>query len=344
MTIRVGFYGAGFISRFHQWFLGDSGVDHRITAVHDVDADRAASFAAPHGAAVVGEDELLDAVDAVYVTTWTSEHPRLVAKTAAAGKAVFCEKPLGVDARVVDEMVASVQSAGVINQVGLVMRFFPPMRLVRHLLADDRAGNVLAVVFRDDQYIPIQGQYGSDWRSDPARAGRGAMLEHSIHDIDILRWWLGPATSLSASTRHYHGLPSIDDVAAVRLDYASGAVATLVSVWHDILERPSARHIEILCERLHVVVEGDLFGPVRWQFTGEAEQRLGGEELVADLAARGDDRANPATAFLTAVRDGTPADPDFAEAVPAHRIVDAVYRSADTGGAVVDDVEAPPSP
>jgi len=343
MTIRVGFYGAGFISRFHRWFLAESGVDHRITAVHDVDPDRAASFAAPHGAAVVGEDELLADVDAVYVATWTSEHPRLVAKAAAAGKAVFCEKPLGVDARVVDGMVACVESAGVVNQVGLVLRFMPAMRLVRHLLADERAGRPLGVVFRDDQYIPIQGQYGSDWRKDPARAGRGAMLEHSIHDVDILRWWLGPATSLSASTRHYHGLPSIDDVAAVRFDFASGAVATLVSVWHDILERPSARHIELLCERLHVVVEGDLFGPVRWQFTGEPEQRLEGEELVAELTARGDEQANPATAFLTAVRDGGRADPDFAQAVPAHRIVDAVYRSADAGGAVVDDVEAPPA-
>ena len=44
---------------------------------------------------------------------------------------------------------------------------------------------------------------------------------------------------------------------------------------------------------------------------------------------------NPATPFLAAVRDGTPAPLPFAEALPAHRIVDAIYRSADTGGGVV---------
>jgi predicted dehydrogenase len=341
MTVRVGFLGAGFISRFHHLFLSSTGVDHEITAVHDPDPERAASLAATAGGWVAGEDELLDLVDAVYVTSWTSEHPRLVAKAAAAGKAVFCEKPLGVDGSVAAGMVDVVERAGVTNQVGLVLRFMPPSRLVRHLLADERAGRVLAVVFRDDQFIPTQGQYASTWRSDPARAGRGAMLEHSIHDVDILRWWLGPVASLSAATREYHGHHRIDDVAAVRFDFESGAVATLVSVWHDILERPSMRHIELFCERLHIVVEGDLSGPVRWQFTGEPACSLAGDELTAELARRGDVGSNPARTFLDAVAAGRPASPCFADALPAHRIVDSIYRSADAGGRLVTDAEHP---
>jgi predicted dehydrogenase len=342
MTVRVGFYGAGFISRFHHLFLSSTQTDHRITAIHDPDPERAAAFAETTGGAVVGdEDELLDLVDAVYVTAWTSEHPRLVAKAAAAGKAVFCEKPLGVDGAVTAEMVDVVERAGVTNQVGLVLRFMPPSRLVRHLLADERAGRVLAVVFRDDQYIPVQGQYASSWRADPSKCGRGTMLEHSIHDVDILRWWLGPVTDLSASTREYHGHDRIDDVAAVRFDFASGATATLVSVWHDILERPSMRHIELFCERLHIVIEGDLAGPVRWQFTGEAPQSLAGEALNEELVRRGDVASNPARSFLDAVAAGTPASPCFADALPAHRIVDSIYRSADLGGEVVRNAEAP---
>jgi predicted dehydrogenase len=254
---------------------------------------------------------------------------------------VFCEKPLGVDGDVTAGMVEVVEQAGVINQVGLVLRFLPPARLVRHLLADERAGRVLAVVFRDDQFIPIQGQYASTWRADPARCGRGTMLEHSIHDVDILRWWLGPVASLSASTQEYHGLDRIDDVASVRFDFESGATATLVSVWHDILERPSMRHIELFCERLHIVVEGELDGPVRWQFTGEPAQVLQGDALTADLAARGDVGSNPARSFLDAVASGTAASPCFADALPAHRIVDSIYRSADAGGDLVRLAEAP---
>jgi predicted dehydrogenase len=339
MTVRVGFLGAGFITEVHRAFLSRARVDHAIVAVHDVDAERAARFAAATGAEVLDEDGVIAVSDAVYVTTWTSEHPRLVAKVAAASKAVLCEKPLAVDGPTAAEMVATVEAAGVVNQVGLVMRFLPPSRWVRHLLSDPRAGRVMAVSFRDDQFLPIQGYYGSSWRADPERCGRGTMLEHSIHDVDLLRWWLGPVANLSATTRELHGLPQIEDVAAVRFDFASGAAATLVSVWHDLLDRPSARHIEILCERLHIVVEGDTFGPVRWHYAGEPEEVLEGRELEGRLREVGDDRSNPARAFLEAVRDGRPADPCLADALPAHAIVDAVYRSAAADGAVEREAE-----
>jgi predicted dehydrogenase len=340
MGVQIGFLGAGFITEVHRYFLSRADVDHEIVAVHDVEPERAQRFADATGAQPMDEDGVIAASDAVFVTTWTSEHPRLVAKVAAAGKAVFCEKPLAVDGAAAAEMVAAVEAAGVTNQVGLVMRFVSPSRLVRHLLADPRAGRVMAVTFRDDQYLPIQGQYGSTWRADPARCGRGTMLEHSIHDVDILRWWLGPVESLSATTRELHGLDQIEDVAAVRFDFASGALATLVSVWHDLLDRPSGRHVEILCERLHIAVEGDIVGPVRWHYAGEPETTLEGRGLEQHLAALGDTNGNPAQAFLEAVRDGRAADPCLADALPAHAVVDAIYRSAAAGGAVERDVES----
>ena len=316
MTVAVGFYGAGFISGFHAAALAASGVDHRVVAVHDPDAARAAAFAARHpGCAVVGEDDLPDRVDAAYVTTWTSEHARLVEKAAAAGVAVFCEKPLAADAATVAGMVAAVEAAGVVNQVGLVLRFLPSFRWLRHLVRDERAGEVLAVVFRDDQFIPDQGMYGSTWRTDAARAGRGTLLEHSIHDVDILGWLLGPVAAVSATTREVHGHARIDDVAVARLDFAGGAAATLTSVWHDVLERPSLRRVEVFCSRLYAALEGDVGGPVRWRFTGEPERSLAGDDLAAAVAAAGDTATtNSAAAFLTAVRDDVPAHPSFAEA------------------------------
>jgi myo-inositol 2-dehydrogenase / D-chiro-inositol 1-dehydrogenase len=336
VTVRVGFYGAGFISGFHVHALRASRVDNEIVAVHDPDQGRAASFAGEHGAAVVGEDELLGLVDAVYVTAWTAAHPRLVDKAAAAGVAVFCEKPLAFDAATAEQMAATVARAGVVNQVGLVLRFLPSFRWVRRLVRDERAGRVLAVVFRDDQYIPDQGIYGSTWRTDVTLAGRGTLLEHSIHDVDILQWLLGPVTAVSATTRAVHGHDGIDDVAVARLDFAGAQAATLTSVWHDVLERPSLRRVEVLCERLFVALEGDFAGPVRWQFAGEEENVLAGRDLALAIAEAGDSTTvNPATAFLSAVREGTPAHPSLAEAVPAHRVVDAIYASADADGAVV---------
>jgi predicted dehydrogenase len=338
MTVRVGFYGAGFISRYHAAQLAASGADHKIVAVHDPDPDRAAAFAARHGAAAVGEDDVVALADAVYVTTWTSEHARLVERAAAAGVAVFCEKPLAADAPTVARMVAAVEAAGVVNQVGLVLRYLPSFRWLRHLVRDARAGEVLAVVFRDDQFIPDQGMYRSTWRTDAARAGRGTLLEHSIHDVDILLWLLGPVRAVSARTREVHRHPGIEDVAVARLDFAAGAAATLTSVWHDVLERPSLRRVEVFCPRLFAALEGDLFGPVRWQFTGADERVLAGDDLAAaaaNVGAGDTDTTNSAAAFLDAVRAGRPASPSFAEALPAHRVVDALYASAAAGGEVV---------
>lgn len=335
MTIRVGFYGAGLISRFHTYFLGESGLDYTIAAVHDPDQERAEKFAARHGATVTDEDGLLDLVDAVYVTTWTSEHPRLVAKAAERGLAVFCEKPLGVDLPAVEAMVRSVEDAGVPNQVGLVLRTVGPFLWLRHLVADARAGRVMTVVFRDDQFIPTQGHYKSDWRGDPARAGRGTLLEHSIHDVDILRWIFGEVTSVTGTVREFHGIDRIEDLAVARLDFASGAVASLTSVWHDILERPSLRRVEVFCERLYVFIERDTLGPIRWCFTGEDEQVLEGDDLLAAIAAAGLPTSNSAANFLTAVEQGRAASPDFREAWEAHRLVDAIYRSAADDGVPV---------
>lgn len=353
MTIRVGFLGTGFIARTHSYFLKHTTVDRRIVAVHDVDRERAQAFADRVGAEVAtSEDDVLDQVDAVFVTTWTSEHERLVAAAAERGVAVFCEKPLAVDAPTAQRMVDAVEAAGVVNQVGLVLRFVPQFLFARRLLADPRAGRVMAVPFRDDQFIPIQSYYGSTWRVDPARCGRGALLEHSIHDVDVLTWMCGPIANVSGVVRELHGYPRIDDVAMARIDFADGAVASLTSIWHDIVDRPSQRSIEIFCENLHIVMDGSPEGPITWQFTGEPVESLQGEALArACLEPGGPDAAslraddivvipggaifNPITSFLRALRDGTPPPLPLSVAMPAHVAVDAIYVSADAGGAVV---------
>ena len=88
MTTRVGFLGGGFIASYHGKMLHTSDADAEIVAVHDPDVQKAAAFAEASGAAVMAsEAELLDRVDAVYVCTWTSEHPRLVGLVAERGPA-----------------------------------------------------------------------------------------------------------------------------------------------------------------------------------------------------------------------------------------------------------------
>jgi hypothetical protein len=252
VTVRIGFIGTGFIARTHSWFLKHTAADRAIVAVHDLDADRAQEFAGRVGAEVVDDpDQLLDRVDAVFVTTWTSEHEHLVAAAAERGVAVFCEKPLAFDASAAERMVESVEAAGVVNQVGLILRFMPQFVHAKTLLADERAGRLLAVSFRDDQFIPIQSHYGSMWRIDPERCGRGTLLEHSIHDVDIMQWLCGPVGSVSGTVREVHGHARIDDVTTARLEFDNGAVASLTSIWHDIIDRPEpAQRRDLLREPL----------------------------------------------------------------------------------------------
>jgi len=336
MTVRVGFLGGGFIAHYHGKMLHTSGVDAEIALVHDPDPAKAEGFAQASGATMVDTvDDVLSQVDAVYVCTWTAEHPRLVAEVAARGLPVFCEKPLAVDLASALTMVEDVRRAGVINQVGLVLRDSPAFGYLRHLINQPESGRVMSVVFRDDQYIPIQGQYGSTWRADPTKAGSGTLLEHSIHDLDILEWMLGPATGVSARSAEFHGISGIEDVVSATLAFESGALGSLTSIWHDVLERPSLRRVEVFCERAYFWMEDDVWGPVHWTRSGGDEGALGGADLTAALAAEGLAVRNPDQAFIEAVHAGIPAGPDFASALRPHLLCDAMYRSAATDGTAV---------
>lgn len=330
--MRIGFLGAGLIGTFHSKMLHVCGERFERAGVYDPDAGRAEEFAGRSGSLLCGsEEEVLDSCDAVYICTWTSEHLRLVRAAAERGLAVFCEKPLATaldDARAMAEVV---DAAGVVNQVGLILRRSPAFTVLRELIERPDSGRVMSVVFRDDQYIPIRGMYRSSWRGDVTKAGAGTLLEHSIHDVDLLDWLVGPIERVAGRTAGFHRIEGIEDVAVCTLEFAGGAVGSLTSVWHDVDARPSLRRVEVLCERAWFVVEGDWFGPVRWVDADGSQGTLEGEELVArGQKIRGED-LNPDGAFVRAIRDGGRAYPDFGVGVRAHEIVDALYRSARSG-------------
>jgi predicted dehydrogenase len=238
-------------------------------------------------------------------------------------------------------MTDAVAAAGVPAQVGLVMRAEGPIATLQRLASDGGAlGRPMAAVFRDDQFFPNQGHYASTWRADVAVAGGGTLIEHSIHDIDVLAWVLGPIAEVSCRTSNYAGHDGVEDVAVCTFSHASGATSSLVSVWHQVLSRPSLRRIEIFCERALLWLDNDSLGPVH------VEQTSGSHEVDARTAADWIDRLAVADAvrdplaayaaadlaFLQAIEAGDPPSPGFEVAVAAHRVADAAYRSAALGG------------
>ncbi len=330
--VTVGFVGTGFIATAHSKRLRGAPPElMRRGPVFDLDPDRAAAFAKASGHTVAASlDEVIEHCDAVFVTTWTSAHRPIVEQVTAAGKAVFCEKPLATTLADAQAMTDAVERSGVIAQSGLILRHSPVWVYARQLVQDRSAGRLMAVVFRDDQFIPTQGHYASNWRADFTKVGGGTLLEHSVHDIDLIRWVGGEVDSIDAQLSYFHGLPRIEDVATVSMRLANGAQASLVSVWHDNLARPSQRHVEFICERRIVTVSGDdYFGPVTWQDDDGIVTSLQDDALLEEALPLLDGQFNSAIAFVSAVAHDTAAYPSFADALAAQRLVHAAYDSAE---------------
>ena len=256
-----------------------------------------------------------------------------------AGRAVFCEKPLAPDLAT-SERVADLLER-VPHQVGLVLRASPVFRNAAEIIASGEYGRPQATLLRDDQYFPIQGFYGSTWRKDVASAGGGTLIEHSIHDIDVLHWLLGDPVSVTARTASRFGHPGIEDTAAVTFAYDDGSVAQLTSVWHQVLTRESGRHLEVFCEGAALWTDDDYLGPLHVQ-TSEGTREIMGElpEWAGQLEVP-EVYAKPVAHYGVAAKeflDGLalapprPGSPGATEALGAHRLVDQAYRSASSGG------------
>ena len=232
--VRIGFVGSGLIAWAHALGLKamiDGGVlEASIVAVHDADQRRADRFieavGAPDAAAVGDAAAVAARADAVFVCTPTSAHRSAVDEALAAGRAVFCEKPLDRDLARATALVEAVTAAGVSSQSGLVLRSAPVFRTLRDLVATGTLGEPMAAIFRDDQYFPIQGTYASQWRADVGQAGGGCLIEHSIHDVDILRFCFGEVDRLAACTANHAGHEAIEDLASVSMRSPQGSRPT----------------------------------------------------------------------------------------------------------------------
>jgi len=348
-VLRIALIGCGHIGTVHSYALGQLAraglVDAKVTATYDPDRERAERTAGHHDARAHDTlEHALDDVDVAWICTWTAGHAEAVDAAVARDLAVFCEKPLAPTIDGCRDIAAALR--GRPHQVGLVLRHAPVFAAFADAVSSGRHGRPMAVVFRDDQYFPIQGMYGSTWRADITKAGGGTLIEHSIHDVDVLRWILGPVTAVSAATACTFGYDGIEDVATLRADFASGANATLTSVWHQVMTRPSTRRLELFCEEAMLWTEDDYLGPVHVETSAGREEvvapppewidRLSTPEVLAKSVAQ---YADPSKRFLDALAAGAGGEvghPTVDAALAAHEVVEAAYRSAAAGGAVTE--------
>jgi len=348
--LRLGLVGCGSIAQAHAAalrFLADDGLV-RVTAAADPDPSGVERVAQILGGiehtgtdclAVIADDE----VDAVVNITPTRFHRDYVAAIMREGKPCFTEKPLAPTFEVVQEIVQTVRDAGLPVQVGFQSRFHPLIRRLRMMIETAESGTPMAYTLRDDQFWPTGGVVAghSSWRSDRAEAGGGALLEHSIHSCDILGWLFGPVERVYASTRSMFGY-SVEDVAALTIEHRNGVVGNLVTVFNGVQHREE-RRLEVFFERASLELTTDfLVGAPEDSFLVHRADEQHAQRYDVDamrreaFAADGFDPDRQVFvyqyfahhAFATALREGRAPSPDVDDALRAHGLVEAAYRSA----------------
>ncbi len=283
-------------------------------------------------------------VDAVVVASPTATHRSLVEQILDAGKPLLCEKPLAPIFDDVRAVCDSVAASGVPAQVGFHARFHPLTNLLRRSVVSGELGRPMGYVLRDDQYWPtgdvVPGH--SSWRSDRAEAGGGALLEHSIHSADLLCWLFGAPRRVHALRRSVFGY-DVEDVAALVIEHEDGTVGTLLTIFNGVRGREE-RRLEAFFEQGAVELTTDFVvgapeDSYLVQRPGEPPERPDlGEVREAHLSALGMERRDflfytyPADrSWVLALTAGSAPSPGFDDALLAHGLVEAAYRSAATG-------------
>jgi myo-inositol 2-dehydrogenase/D-chiro-inositol 1-dehydrogenase len=222
MDVRVGVVGVGMIGQDHIRRITQVLTGGAVTAVNDVDAERAGQVAAglpgtivhATAAGLVADDN----VDAVLVASWGAAHEEQVLAAIAAGKPVFCEKPLAPSSDACLRIMAAETAAGRrLVQVGFMRRYDAGYRAMKAALDDGRLGAPLLMhCAHRNPSVPPYGFTTELIVSDSA-----------VHEMDIVRWLFGEeivAVRVLTPRRSSHGADGLQDPLILVFELAGGAL------------------------------------------------------------------------------------------------------------------------
>jgi predicted dehydrogenase len=262
---------------------------------------------------------------AVLVCSENVRHRTHVELAAAAGAHVLCEKPLATTRADAEAMVAACQRAGVVLMTAFPMRYSQPLIEVKARLDAGDLGRVYAFSGTNQGKLPADRRA---WFVDPALAGGGALIDHTVHLADVLRWYLGddvPVVEVYAQVNRllYPDLP-VETAGLVTLAFANGVFATIDCSW----SRPPYYatwgnvSFEMITDRGAVLVEA-----FRQNLTVYRQ-----DQQRPILAHWGSDNDQAMLAdFLAAIREGRPPRVTGVDGLRATEIVVAAYESVRTG-------------
>lgn len=344
-TYGFGIVGVGMIAEFHAKALRDM-AGARLVASCSRRADAVAGFAGRHGGAAYTDiDAFLahDGLDVVVICTPSGAHLEPCLAAAAAGKHVVCEKPLEVTVERVDRMIAACEDAGVMLAGIFPRRFNPSTALLKQAVEAGRFGRIASA----DAYVKwwrTQAYYDSGaWRGTWELDGGGALMNQSIHTIDLLLHVMGDVSAVRAQTRLVaHSGIEVEDSAVAMLEFESGALGVIQGSTACWSRGGHPAEVQIAGEGGSAFMADDRFRVWEFADAGADDDRIRREfGIAADAAGAG--AANPAAIdhrwhqrnledAVAALRDGRTPGIDGREARRSVALIRAIYDSAGRDG------------
>ena len=281
------------------------------------------------GSAYTDWDQMLREArpDIIDICTPTPTHREYIELAAAAGKAVFVEKPLARTLEDCDKIVAAVERSGIPLMAGHVVRYFPAYLQAKQLIDSGTVGSVASIRASRLAGFPKRGTdpatAAESWYADPALSG-GVILDAMLHDFDWILWCAGPITRVYAEGLHGRSdHPSLLDFALVTLRLANGAVAQLTGSW----SYPGGFRTGFEIVGDNGAIEFDSARPDSLILT--RSESPGGIE--SPIASRGDPYCLELRAFVDALTGGSISPVSVDAARDAVRVALAALKSIETG-------------
>lgn len=171
-------------------------------------------------------DLLATDIDAVVVTSENARHHEHAVAAAKAKKHVLCEKPLSTTVEAAQEMIEVCNEHGVILQTAFPVRFHPAVVRAKQLVDQGKVGRIMAIRGTN------RGKNPGGWFVDPELSGGGAVIDHTVHVVDLMRWFMGAEVrEVYAEVDNLLSDTNIDDCGILTMEFENGVFATLDCSW-----------------------------------------------------------------------------------------------------------------
>lgn len=312
---------------------------HNLRAIPDVemigfsdeDAARGKHFAELYNARWFDSHEklLAEKPDGVVICSENARHRELAEMAAKAGVHVMSEKPLATTLSDAQAMIDVCAEAGVHLMTAFPMRFSAPVMQVQGVVSSGALGRIYGCSATNQGQLPrLHSAYPRDWFVDKMLAGGGAAADHTVHVADLLRWYFGcEVTEVYAELNNIFWASEgvgVETGGLIMLTFENGAFATIDCSWSKPPNYPTwgGLTMEIVAENGFVTV--DPFKQVLSVY-GEAGRK--------PRRVYWGSNANQAMIeeFAAAIRENRAPSITGYDGYKAVEIVQAVYRSAESG-------------